>query len=115
MVERNNMDYKEIIDNLRVESVIELMKRLGADRYVEKDNCVIFPTICHNLNAAEASMKLYFYKDKKIFMCYTECDTMSIMKQDRLSMIGMRIYTKSFLIVLTLDKLTGSRLLSMIV
>ena len=80
MVERNNMDYKEIIDNLKVESVIELMKRLGADRYVEKDNCVIFPTICHNLNAAEASMKLYFYKDKKIFMCYTECDTMSIFK-----------------------------------
>ena len=58
------MDYKEIIDNLKIESVIELMKRLGADRYKEEENQIIFPTICHNADASEASMKLYFYKNK---------------------------------------------------
>ena len=29
------MDYKEIIDGLETKSVIELMQKLGADRYIE--------------------------------------------------------------------------------
>lgn len=74
------MDYKAIINKLTNESVIELMKKLGADRYIEKDDYIIFPTICHNINPEEASMKLYFYKDTKLFMCYTECGGMSIFK-----------------------------------
>lgn len=74
------MDYKEIIDNLKIESVIELMKKLGADRYIEKETHIIFPTICHNTDAAAASMKLYFYKDTKMFVCYTEDSNMSIFK-----------------------------------
>ena len=36
------MDYKEIIDNLKVSSVIELMKKLGADRYKDEDGQIIF-------------------------------------------------------------------------
>ena len=36
------MDYKSIIDNLSIESVKELMKKLGADRYIEKENYIIF-------------------------------------------------------------------------
>lgn len=74
------MDYQAIINSIKVEDVIELMKRLGADRYIEKDKYVIFPTICHNIDAEEASMKLYFYKDTKLFMCYSNCSTMSIFK-----------------------------------
>ena len=74
------MDYQAIVNSIKVEDVIELMKRLGADRYIEKDKYVIFPTICHNVNAEDASMKLYFYKDTKLFMCYTDCSTMSIFK-----------------------------------
>ena len=74
------MDYQAIVNSIKVEDVIELMKRLGADRYIEKDKYVIFPTICHNVDAEEASMKLYFYKDTKLFMCYTDCSTMSIFK-----------------------------------
>lgn len=72
------MDYKGIIDNLQINSVIELMRRLGADRYREEENQIIFPTICHNVDASEASMKLYFYKNSKMFQCYTECGSMSI-------------------------------------
>lgn len=74
------MDYKEIIDNLKIESVIELMKRLGADRYKDEEGQIIFPTICHNIDASEASMKLYFYKDTKLFVCFTSCEKMSIFK-----------------------------------
>ena len=74
------MDYKEIIDNLQISSVIELMKRLGADRYKDEGGHIIFPTICHNEDASDASMKLYFYKNSKQFMCYTECGSMSIFK-----------------------------------
>lgn len=74
------MDYQAIIDNLTPDSVIKLMQRLGADRYEDKGGYIIFPTICHNESAADASMKLYFYKDRKIFVCYTECNTMSIFK-----------------------------------
>lgn len=54
------------------------MQQLGADRYENTDSYILFPTICHNVNSAESSMKLYFYKDSKIFYCYTECGKMSI-------------------------------------
>ena len=72
------MDYKRIIEELQDESVIKLMTKLGCDRYVEHDTHIIFPTICHNSESAEASMKLYYYKDTKLFVCYTECGNMSI-------------------------------------
>ena len=72
------MDYKYISDNLNTQSIINLLTRLGSDDYVEKDDCVIFKTICHNVDAEEASMKLYYYKNSKRFYCYTECAGMSI-------------------------------------
>lgn len=74
------MDYAEIISNLDTDSVIHLMTELGADRYDDREDFVIFPTICHNLESNEASMKLYFYKKNKMFVCYTECGSMSIFK-----------------------------------
>lgn len=74
------MDYAEIISNLNTDSVIHLMTELGADRYDDRGDFVIFPTICHNLESTEASMKLYFYKKNKMFVCYTECGSMSIFK-----------------------------------
>lgn len=74
------MDYAEIISNLDTDSVIHLMTELGADRYDNREDFVIFPTICHNLESSEASMKLYFYKKNKMFVCYTECGSMSIFK-----------------------------------
>ena len=74
------MNYQDIIKNIQPDLIIKLMTDLGADRYIEKDNYIIFPTICHNINSAEASMKLYYYKDNKFFYCYTEDDGMSIFK-----------------------------------
>ena len=64
------INYEEIIENLQPELVIKLMEQLGADRYEDKGKYIIFPTICHNIASSEASSKLYFYKDTKLFYCF---------------------------------------------
>lgn len=73
-----NYEFKELIDSLDTERVIKLMQSLGVDRYEDKGNCIIFPTICHNEDPSAASDKLYFYKNNKFFYCYTECGGQSI-------------------------------------
>ncbi len=72
------IDYKSIIEQLDTQKVIQLMQTLGAEDYIEKPGYVIFPTICHNENSSEASMKLYYYENSHIFQCYTECGSMGI-------------------------------------
>lgn len=74
------INYQEIIENLEVDKVIDLMRGLGADRYKDVGNAIIFPTICHHENAEDASMKLYYYKDTHLFMCFSEDGGMSIFK-----------------------------------
>lgn len=63
----------ELVKSLPDSKVIELMIEMGADRYTEAHNAIIFPTICHNVDAAEASQKLYYYPKTKTFHCYTDC------------------------------------------
>jgi hypothetical protein len=53
------------------------MKKLGVDNYIEKPDCIIFNTICHNEDASNAKMKLYFYKRNNHFFCYTHCGFLS--------------------------------------
>ena len=72
------IDYKSIIEQLDTQKVIQLMETLGSDDYVQKPGYVIFKTICHNEDASEASMKLYYYENSHIFQCYTECGSMGI-------------------------------------
>ena len=74
------INYEEINDNLQPELVINLLTQLGADRYEEKEKYIVFPTICHNIHSSDASLKLYFYKDTKLFYCYTECGPMNIFR-----------------------------------
>ena len=74
------IDYQAIIEELEDNKIIALMQSLGADRYKETDKAIIFPTICHNEDSSEASMKLYYYRDTHIFYCYTEEGSMSIFK-----------------------------------
>lgn len=40
----------------------------------ETEKEIIFPTACHNLE--NGSPKLYYFKDEKIFRCFTECTAM---------------------------------------
>lgn len=64
---------KDVEDSLTPERVIELLAELGSKEYIERGNYIQFKTICHNEDAEDASMKLYYYKDSKRFVCYTEC------------------------------------------
>lgn len=67
------LNLTKIAHELTDEQVIELVTELGADRYENKEDCIVFPTICHNIDSAEANMKLYYYKRNHAFHCYTEC------------------------------------------
>lgn len=73
-----DLSYQEIIDNLEEDKVLQLLIDLGADEIIDQPNQIITNTICHNPIAAEASLKLYYYKDNKFFYCYTEDGGMSI-------------------------------------
>ena len=67
------IDLKQVEQDLTPERVIELVTGLGADRYDERNDYIIFPTICHNADPSEAKMKLYYYKRNHKFHCYTDC------------------------------------------
>ena len=74
-----SLTLKEIYEGLTDKKVIELVMSLGADRYIENSKEIIFPTICHNYNAQQASMKLYYYKQNKMFHCYSgDCESFNI-------------------------------------
>lgn len=73
----------DIIQSITLNDVKTFLESLGVDQIVvnEEKQYLICPTICHNPLTEEASMKLYWYQDHKIFRCYTECnETMSIFK-----------------------------------
>ena len=70
--------YQEVIDNLDSDKVRQLLEKLGIDKIIETDSYIMTNTICHHCNSSEASTKLYFYKNTKLFMCYSSCGGMSI-------------------------------------
>ncbi len=51
--------------------IVRLLSVLGSSSYIDSGNALIFDTVCHNLE--EGSKKLYYYKESKLFKCYTEC------------------------------------------
>ena len=66
-------ELKDLVNSLTNEEIIEIMTKLGADRFEETGNAIIFSTICHNHSAAESKMKLYYYPKTHTFHCYTDC------------------------------------------
>lgn len=74
------MDYQAIINGLTIDKVKDLLVRLGAKEIIDKGSYLITNTICHNADADNASLKLYYYDNNKIFMCYSNCQAMSIFK-----------------------------------
>lgn len=54
--------------------IVQILRDQGCSIYEETPEALIFPTICHNPIGAEGSMKLYYYKDSKLFYCYTQCN-----------------------------------------
>ena len=74
------MDYQAIVDGITIDKVKLLLQKLGAKEIIDKGNYLITNTICHNEDAGDASLKLYYYNNNKIFMCYSNCQAMSIFK-----------------------------------
>lgn len=68
------IDAKKIKESLSNSDIIKFVNFLGADGYIDKGDFIIFPTICHNELGTEANMKLYYYENKHLFVCYTECN-----------------------------------------
>jgi len=71
MTEISNAQYiKEIITDNDIKNI---MAEYEAYPSCETKEIIMFPTICHNLHAHDASHKLYYYKNSKMFYCFTQC------------------------------------------
>lgn len=70
------IDYKGIIEQLEPEKVKELLFTLGAEEVIEKPGYFITNTICHNEEGG--SLKLYYYFNSHMFVCYTDEGNMNI-------------------------------------
>lgn len=68
----NSVERKDILEALTLEEVERFLKYLGAPVIHDKKG-LITSTICHNPIEEAESMKLYYYEDRKLFHCYTEC------------------------------------------
>lgn len=64
---------REIKERLTEEEIIQIVRHLGAESYFDVGDALVFPTICHNPLGGAASMKMYYYKNSRLFFCYTEC------------------------------------------
>lgn len=67
---------QDVINVITLDDVAYFLNSLGVTDVIinATKGQIICPTICHNPLHEEASMKLYWYQDKKIFRCYTECN-----------------------------------------
>lgn len=69
------IDLKEIKNQLSDNEVVEIIKGFFPDIEIrESSEAIILPTICHNLEPEEGSHKLYYYRNSKLFHCYTHCN-----------------------------------------
>jgi hypothetical protein len=65
------MDFKELRQELTDEMVKEILEQFNVEPVEEDSDRIIFPTCCHNLDGG--SPKLYYFKNTKLFRCFTEC------------------------------------------
>lgn len=67
------IDAKRLTKQLTIDDYRKVAVSLGATVIHENDREILFTSICHERNPDGKKNKLYFYKDKKIFLCYI-CD-----------------------------------------
>lgn len=70
------MNFKELREQLTDEMLKDILAQFNVSPVDETTDFIIFPTCCHNLEGG--SPKLYYYKDSKLFRCYTESLTFDI-------------------------------------
>lgn len=65
------MDFKELREQLTDEQIKDILGQFNVEPFSENETSITFPTCCHNLTGG--SPKLVYYKNTKLFHCYTEC------------------------------------------
>lgn len=65
-------DKDEIKNSLTIEQIEQFLAEHGGDP-VRRIGMLVSRTICHNPPESDASHKLYYYENTKLFKCYTEC------------------------------------------
>lgn len=67
------VDFKQLREQLTDEMIKNILAQFNVECVRETENEIIFPTCCHNLIGG--SPKLFYYKDSKLFHCFTECNS----------------------------------------
>ena len=65
------MDFRDLREQLTDEMIKDILAQFNVDPCWENETEIVFPTCCHNLDGG--SPKLFYYKNSKLFHCYTEC------------------------------------------
>lgn len=75
----NSMSANQVVDCLSIQDVERFIRSLGVTKIDVHSDFIVCPTICHNPVDSATTMKLYWYHNRKLFHCYTECNkSMSI-------------------------------------
>ncbi len=64
---------KEIKESFTEEHILHFLARLGSSEFRDGGEYFSFKTVCHNINPEEAGFNLVYYKDSKLFRCFSEC------------------------------------------
>lgn len=72
------IDLKKLQHSLSDDRIVELVNGLGGADYLDKGDHFEFRTICHHENEDDGNHKLYYYKNTKLFVCYSCCGTFDI-------------------------------------
>lgn len=65
------ISFQDLREQLSDETIKDILGQFNVEPVSENADAIIFPTCCHNLEGG--SPKLYYYKNSKLFHCYTEC------------------------------------------
>lgn len=65
------MNFRDLREQLTDESIKNILAQFNVEPVMEDETSITFPTCCHNLEGG--SPKLIYYKNTKLFHCYTEC------------------------------------------
>lgn len=67
------INIKDLREQMPDVAVKEVLAQYNVEPYYETEDYIIFPTCCHNYPVEGASNKLFYYKNSKLFTCFTEC------------------------------------------
>lgn len=65
------MNFRDLREQLTDEAIKNILAQFNVEPVMEDEASITFPTCCHNLEGG--SPKLVYYKNTKLFHCYTEC------------------------------------------